>query len=43
MLPLTERLLGRLPGPRAAWVLAWAALPLAAGLLPGASWGAKSR
>jgi hypothetical protein len=36
MLPLTERLLGRLPGPRAAWVLAWAAVPIAAGLLPGA-------
>jgi hypothetical protein len=35
-LPLTERLLGRLPGPRPAWVLAWAALPVAAGLLPGA-------
>ncbi len=35
-LPLTERLLGRLPGPRLAWVLAWAALPVAAGLLPGA-------
>ena len=34
MLPLTERLLGRLPGPRVAWVLAWAALPVAAGLLP---------
>jgi hypothetical protein len=43
-LPLTERLLGRLPGPRAAWVLAWAAVPLAAGLLPGsylATVGAK--
>src|SRR5215218_7323248 len=36
MVPLTERLLGRLPGPRMAWVLAWAAVPLAAGLLPGA-------
>jgi hypothetical protein len=36
MLPLTERLLGRLPGPRVAWTLAWAAVPLAAGLLPGA-------
>ena len=35
-LPLTERLLGRLPGPRVAWVLAWAAIPIAAGLLPGA-------
>jgi hypothetical protein len=35
MLPLTERLLGRLPGPRAGWLLAWAALPAAAGLLPG--------
>jgi hypothetical protein len=35
MLPLTERLLGRLPGPRAAWVLAWAAVPVAAGLAPG--------
>ena len=34
VLPLTERLLGRLPGPRVAWVLAWAALPVAAGLLP---------
>jgi hypothetical protein len=34
MLPLTERLLSRLPGPRAAWVLAWAAMPVAAGLLP---------
>jgi hypothetical protein len=34
-LPLTERLLGRLPGPRVAGVLAWAAVPLAAGLLPG--------
>jgi hypothetical protein len=33
-LPLTERLLGRLPGPRVAWVLAWAAVPVAAGLLP---------
>jgi hypothetical protein len=36
MLPLTERLLGRLPGPRVAWVLAWSAVPVAAGLLPGA-------
>jgi hypothetical protein len=35
-LPLTERLLGRLPGPPLAWVLAWAAVPVAAGLLPGA-------
>jgi hypothetical protein len=35
-LPLTERLLGRLPGPRVAWVLAWAAVPIAAGLLPSA-------
>jgi hypothetical protein len=35
MLPLTERLLGHLPGPRVAWVLAWAAVPVAAGLLPG--------
>jgi hypothetical protein len=34
-LPLTERVLGRLPGPRMAWVLAWAAVPVAAGLLPG--------
>ena len=34
-LPLTERVLGRLPGPRLAWVLAWAAVPAAAGLLPG--------
>jgi hypothetical protein len=34
--PLTERLLGRLPGPRVAWVLTWAAVPVAAGLLPGA-------
>jgi hypothetical protein len=34
--PLTERVLGRLPGPRLAWVLAWVALPIAAGLLPGA-------
>ena len=33
-LPLTERLLSRLPGPRAAWVLAWAAIPVVAGLLP---------
>jgi cbb3-type cytochrome oxidase subunit 3 len=35
-MPLTERLLGRLPGPRLAWVLAWAALPVTAGLLPSA-------
>jgi hypothetical protein len=35
-LPLTERLLGRLPGPRVARVLAWAAVPVAAGLLPSA-------
>jgi len=35
MLPLTERMLGRLPGPRVAWVLAWATVPVAAGLLPG--------
>jgi hypothetical protein len=35
-LPLTERILDRLPGPRLAWVLAWTALPIAAGLLPGA-------
>src|SRR5215207_1848088 len=34
--PLTERILGRLPGSRVAWVLAWAAVPVAAGLLPGA-------
>jgi hypothetical protein len=36
MLPLTERILARLPGPRLAWMLAWAAVPVAAGLLPGA-------
>jgi hypothetical protein len=36
MLPLTEGLLGRLPGPRMAGVLAWAAVPAAAGMLPGA-------
>jgi cbb3-type cytochrome oxidase subunit 3 len=35
-LPITERMLSRLPGPRAAWVLAWAAIPVVAGLLPGA-------
>src|SRR5215213_6536286 len=35
-LPLTECLLSRLPGARAAWVLAWAAIPVVAGLLPGA-------
>src|SRR5512133_1394197 len=35
-LPLTECLLSRLPGPRAAWVLAWAAIPVVAGLLPSA-------
>jgi cbb3-type cytochrome oxidase subunit 3 len=35
-LPLTERLLSRLPRPHAAWVLAWAAIPVAAGLLPSA-------
>jgi hypothetical protein len=35
-LPLTESVLGRLPGPRVAWVLAWAVVPIAAGLLPGA-------
>ena len=35
-LPLTERLLGRLPGPRVVWVLAWAAIPVAAGVLPSA-------
>jgi hypothetical protein len=35
-LPLTERMLGRLPGPRPAWVLAWAAVPVAVGLVPGA-------
>src|SRR5512133_515505 len=34
-LPLTERILDRLPGPRAAWVLAWAAVPVAAGIAPG--------
>src|SRR5215218_7162363 len=34
-LPLTERILDRLPGPRVAWVLAWAAVPVAAGLAPG--------
>jgi hypothetical protein len=34
-LALTERILDRLPGPRAAWVLAWAAVPVAAGLAPG--------
>ena len=33
-LSLAERMLGRLPGPRAAWVLAWAAIPVDAGLLP---------
>ena len=36
MLPLTERMLGRLPGRRVAWVLAWAAVPVAAGLPPSA-------
>jgi hypothetical protein len=43
-LPLTECMLDRLPGPRMAWVLAWAAVPVAAGLLPGsylATVGAK--
>jgi hypothetical protein len=35
-LPLTERLLSRVPGPRAAWVLVWAAIPVVAGLLPSA-------
>src|SRR5215217_8783982 len=35
-LPVTECLLSRLPGPRAAWVLAWAAIPVVAGLLPSA-------
>jgi hypothetical protein len=35
-LPLTERILDRLPGPRLAWMLAWAAVPVAAGMLPGA-------
>src|SRR5215217_6418317 len=35
-LPLTECLLSRVPGPRAAWVLAWAAIPVLAGLLPSA-------
>jgi hypothetical protein len=34
--PLTERLLGRLPGPRVAWVLAWAAVLIVPGLLPSA-------
>jgi hypothetical protein len=34
-LPLTEFILDRLPGPRAAWVLAWAAVPMAAGIAPG--------
>ena len=33
-LSVTERLLSRLPGPRVAWVLAWAAIPVVAGLLP---------
>jgi hypothetical protein len=45
VLPLTERMLGRLPGPRVAWVLAWAAIPVAAGLRPSAylaTVGAKS-
>jgi hypothetical protein len=45
MLPLTERILGRLPGPRGAWVLAWAAVPMAAGIAPGsylATVGAES-
>src|SRR5215217_4123778 len=35
-LPLTERLLSRVPGPRVAWVLTWAAIPVVAGLLPSA-------
>jgi len=35
MLPLTARMLSQLPGPRMAWVLAWAAVPVAGGLLPG--------
>src|SRR5215207_3187086 len=35
-LPVTERLLNRLPRPRAAWVLVWAAIPVVAGLLPSA-------
>ena len=34
--PLTERLLGRLPGPRLAWILAWAAVPIAVALPSGA-------
>jgi hypothetical protein len=36
MRPLTERMLGRLPGPRVAWLLAWATVPVAGGLLPSA-------
>jgi hypothetical protein len=32
--PLTERILARLPGPRALWVMAWAALPLVLLALP---------
>ena len=35
-LPVTERMLGRLPGPRVVWVLVWAAVPVVAGLLPSA-------
>ena len=27
-LPLTERILGRLPGPRVPWILVWASMPL---------------
>jgi hypothetical protein len=41
--PLTERILGRLPGPRALWVAAWALVPW---LNAGANWlldtGSKS-
>jgi hypothetical protein len=32
--PLTERILGALPGPRWVWILLWAAIPLASVLLP---------
>ncbi len=43
-LPLPERILGGLPGSRVVWQLAWAAIPVAAALIPGsylATVGAK--
>ena len=41
LLPLTERVLARLPGPRVLWILLWASLPLVVQMVQPAVIGAQ--